>query len=78
MATSETTVDTLFEHRLAMMQARGFNAEEALTLCNAKKVITHREKNGKDYHYEVLITWHDFAKLQEAGATNDQVLEILA
>lgn len=77
MATSETTVDTLFEHRLSMMQERGFNAEEALSLCSAKKRITHRDKNGKEYEYEVLITWHDIAKLQEAGATNEQILAIL-
>lgn len=77
MATSETTVDTLFEHRLSMMQERGFNAEEALSLCSAKKLITHKERDGREYSYEVLITWHDVAKLQDAGATNEQILAIL-
>jgi len=76
MATSDTTVDTLFEHRLSMMQERGFNAEEALSLCNAKKIVAH-EESGKTYYYEVMVTWHDVAKLQDAGATNEQILAIL-
>lgn len=66
----------LFEHRLSMFIERGFDMEDALTLCRAMKLISHETK-GKLYVYEIPVTWHDVAKLQEAGATNEQILRIL-
>lgn len=76
MATSDTTADALFEHRLSTIIAQGFNVEEALTLVNATKTVVLK-RSSRTYEHEVPVTWHDIAKLKEAGATNEQVIAIL-
>lgn len=76
MDTIFDTQTALFEYRLSMFIGRGFNSEEALTLCRATKLISHETK-GQFYVYEIPVTWHDVAKLQDAGATNEQILRIL-
>lgn len=62
---------------MAMMEERGFNGEDALRLVEATKTVKSKSANGREYVYEVPLSWHDVAKLQEAGATNEQVLRIL-
>lgn len=59
-----------------MMQGLGFNAEESLTLCNAKKTVI-RKRPHRTYEYEVPISWHDVKRLQDKGASNDEILAIL-
>lgn len=76
MATTDTSSDKLFEHRLSMILSLGFNMEEALTLTRAKKTVVMKRQN-RTYEHEVQIQWHDVAKLKEAGASNEQVLAIL-
>lgn len=76
MATSDITSDSLFEHRLSMIIAQGFNVEEALTLVKATKTIVVK-RPWRTYEHEVPIQWHDVAKLKKAGATNAQVIAIL-
>lgn len=76
MATTDTSADSLFEHRLSMIIDQGFNMEDALTLVRTKKVVIE-ETPLKKYEIEVPITWHDVAKLREAGATPEQVMAIL-
>jgi hypothetical protein len=77
LATTDTTQDALFHHRIAMMEERGFSASEALTLVEASKSVISKSSNGCDYVYQVPLSWHDVARLQEAGASNEQVLRIL-
>lgn len=59
-----------------MVIACGFNMEDALTLVNAMKLVTNR-RGDRLYFYELPVSWHDVARLQKAGATNQQVLDIL-
>jgi hypothetical protein len=76
MATTDTSADALFEHRLSMIIDQGFNVEEALTLVNATKIVVNKESH-RTYEYEVPLSWHDVAKLKRAGATNEQIIAIL-
>lgn len=76
MATTDTSADSLFEHRLQMIIAQGFNMEDALTLVKAKRIVS-RKTPLQTYEYEVPVTWHDVAKLRDAGATCEQVVAIL-
>lgn len=77
LATIDTTEQILHEHRLAMIQERGFEIDDAMLLVHATKLVSSKSANGEVYFYEVPITWHDIAKLQDAGATNAQILRIL-
>jgi hypothetical protein len=76
MATTDTSADALFEHRLSMIIEQGFNMEDALTLVRSTKLVSNAE-GDRTYFYELPVSWHDVAKLKEAGATNDQILRIL-
>lgn len=76
MATTDTSANSLFEHRLSMIVAQGFNVEEALTLVNATKAVTSKN-SYRTYEYDIPVSWHDVRKLKEAGASNEQVLAIL-
>lgn len=63
---------SLWMHRMSMIEEMGFNAADAAKLEKAVKTISIKERR-----YEVPISWHDVAKLIEAGATQEQVLRIL-
>lgn len=76
MAATDTSANLLFEHRLSMIISCGFNVEDALTLVRATKLVTNRNGDRLSF-YEVPVSWHDVAKLQKAGATNEQILAIL-
>lgn len=77
MATSDTTAELLFAFRIEKMEELGFTAEQAATLAEAKKVIIERTAWGSLREHEVQLQWHDVHKLQQKGATNDQVVAIL-
>lgn len=63
-------------YRIATIEELGFSNEDSVKLAEAKKIVT-RKLPHRSYVYEVQVTWHDVAKLLEAGATQEQVLAIL-
>lgn len=60
--------DALTAHRIEMFEHLGFSLEDSEKLIDAVKIVEKQE---------FPITWHDVAKLQKAGATNQQILDIL-
>lgn len=69
--------NSLWQHRVSMIEEMGFSAPDATKLEKAIKTVIVVDRHGQPRRYEVPISWHDVAKLIEAGATQEQVLRIL-
>lgn len=59
-----------------MMQELGFEGADAVLLAQATKMVAYQSA-GRTYEYETQLTWHDVAKVIEAGATPEQAIRIL-